>query len=307
MTMLSRIGFLPLLAIGGGLVALLPSVTGDYFTGVALSLLMWIALAQSWVVISGMTGYISLGHAAFFGLGGYVMALSWLVLPIWVAIPLAGLAGGFLALCVGYPCLRVRGPYFVILTFGVAEFVKYCVVAIEAGLGKAGRLLFGTPSIDTLFYIMLGLALAATLLTHFVRRSRMGGALRAIREDETAAEAVGVPAARFKLMAYVLSGIIPGMAGAVMMMRSTYFEPLQAFSPITSFTIVSIAIIGGSDDAPGPILGALFLIILTELLWTNAPQVYMIVLGAVMVGFVLFAPDGLYGRMLKWRAGGQAS
>lgn len=293
--------YLALLALGLGF----PSLAGDYLLGVGLSFLMWVALAQSWVLLSGMTGYISLGHAAFYGLGGYVMALLWLVWPPWLAVMLAGAAAGLFALLVGYPCLRVRGPYFVILTFGVAEFVKYCVVAIEAGLGKTGRLLFGAPSVESLYFVMLGLAAAATLAVLWVRRARFGVALRAIREEETAAESIGIPVAAAKLAAFVLSAVIPGMVGAVMVLRSTYFDPLQVFNPMTSFTIVTIAIIGGNDDAPGPLLGALFLIGLTELLWANAPQLYAILLGILLIGFVLLAPDGLAGRIragLKRRA-----
>lgn len=289
--------FLAALALG----LAFPALVGDYFLGVGLSFLMWVALAQSWVLLSGMTGYISLGHAVFYGLGAYVMALLWTVLPLWLAIPIAGLAAGLLALVLGYPCLRVRGPYFVILTFGVAEFVKYVVVAIEAGLGKSGRLLFGGPSLESLFTIMLVLALAATAATYLLRRSRFGIALRAIREEETAAETIGISAARAKVIAFLLSALIPGMVGAVMVLRSTYFEPLQVFSPFLSFTIVTMAIIGGSDDAPGPLLGALFLVGLTELLWANAPQLYMIILGTLLIAFVLFLPEGLAGRLLRRR------
>ncbi len=289
--------FLAALALG----LAFPALVGDYLLGVGLSFLMWVALAQSWVLLSGMTGYISLGHAVFYGLGAYVMALLWTVLPLWLAIPIAGLAAGLLALVLGYPCLRVRGPYFVILTFGVAEFVKYVVVAIEAGLGKSGRLLFGGPSLESLFTIMLVLALVATAATYLLRRSRFGVALRAIREEETAAETIGISAARAKVLAFLLSALIPGMVGAVMVLRSTYFEPLQVFSPFLSFTIVTMAIIGGSDDAPGPLLGALFLVGLTELLWANAPQLYMIILGAMMIAFVLFLPEGLAGRLLRRR------
>ncbi len=285
------------------LAALVPSFAGDYMLGVALGLCMWIALAESWIVLSGMTGYISLGHAVFYGLGAYLSVLAWGAWPLWLTIPVAGLASGALALAVGYPCLRVRGPYFVILTFGVAEFVKFTVVNIEASMGKAGRLVFGTPGLDSLYYIMLGLAAAAVALAYMVRRSRFGAGLRAIREDEEAAETLGIGVARFKLAAYGLSAVIPGMVGAVMALRTTYFEPLQAFNPVVSFTIVSMAIIGGSDDAPGPLLGALLLVVLSETLWASWPEVYMIALGALLIGFVLWAPDGLWGRLRALRGG----
>lgn len=279
--------------------ALLPFLAGDYLLGVGFSLLGWVALAQSWIVLSGMTGYISLGHAVFYGIGAYVAVLGFGAAPLWLTIPAAGTAAGLFALLAGYPAMRVRGPYFVMLTYGLSELVKFGVVNIEAALGKFGRLLLGAPDLPTLYAILWVLAAAASALAWSVRRSRFGDGLRAIREDEQAAETLGVPAARFKLLAFTLSAIVPGMVGAVMVLRSSYFEPLQVFSPVVSFSVVTMAIIGGSDDAPGPILGALFLVILSELLWANAPEIYMILLGLLLMAFVLFAPEGIYGRIAR--------
>lgn len=277
----------------------LPSLSGDYVIGVVFTLLMWLALTESWIVLSGLTGYISLGHAVFFGAGSYVLVLAWPAFPLWVAIPLAGVVGGVIALLVGYPCLRVRGPYFVILTFGLAEFIKYCVVIMESALGQHSRILFAAPTVKELFPVMVVLAAAATLMVLLVRRSRFGMGLRAIRENEGAAETLGVAVARYKVIAFALSAAIPAMVGAVMVLRTTYFEPLQVFNPLTSFTIVVIAVIGGSDDVPGPLWGALFLVLLQELLWTRLPQAYLIILGVLLIACVIWAPDGLHGRMRR--------
>jgi branched-chain amino acid transport system permease protein len=224
------------------------------------------------------------------------------ILPMWIAVSLGGVTAGLLALLVGYPCLRVRGPYFVILTFGLAELVKFIVVNVEARLSRFGRLLFAAPGIDQLYYVMAALAGVSMLLVYLVRRSRFGAGLRAIRENEEAAETLGVSVARFKILAFALSAVVPGMVGAIVVLRTTYFEPLQVFNPIVSFTIVSTAIVGGSDDAPGPLYGASFLVILSELLWANAPQVYMILLGLLLIGFVLWAPEGIHGRVQALRA-----
>jgi len=283
------------------LFAMVPFFGGDYFVGVALTLLMWIALTESWVVLSAMTGYVSLGHVVFFGTGGYVMVLTFGVLPFWASVLASGAVTGALALLVGYPCLRVRGPYFVILTFGLAELVKFIVINVEAALGKFGRLLFGAPSLAELFYVMLILTAASVAITYTVRRSRFGAGLRAIRENEAAAETLGVNVAGYKVLAFALSAIIPGMVGSVMVLRTTYFEPLDVFNPITSFTIVSMAIIGGGDDVPGPLYGACFFVALQELLWANWPEIYMIILGALLVGFVLGVPDGIDGRIAHLR------
>lgn len=289
-------------ALGLALVALAacsPLVLSAYGVGVLMQLCAWIALAGSWVAFSGMTGYISLGHAVFYGLGAYLMALAWQGVSLFVIIPVAGVAAALLAVAVGYPALRVRGPYFVILTLGISEFLKYIVVAIEAALGASGRLLMETPDTVTLFYPMLGLAVLATGINWMLTRSRFGAGLRAIREDEVAAATVGVPTSKLKILAFALSAVIPGMVGALSVLRTTYFEPMQLFSPVTSFTIVTMAIIGGSDRPAGPILGAGFIVLLGELLWARWPQTYMIILGVLLIGFVLLAPGGLSGLLDK--------
>jgi branched-chain amino acid transport system permease protein len=279
--------------------AVLPLMGGDYYLGIGFQLLMWIALTQSWVLLSGFTGYISLGHAVFYGLGGYLTVLTWHIVPLPLAIPLSGLAAALFAGLIGYPVMRVRGPYFVILTFGLAELVKYIVINVEAALGKFGRLMMGAPGLSTLYAVMLALAVAATLLVVLVGRSRFGAGLRAIREDEPAAETVGVPTARYKLAAYALSAAIPGMVGGLVALRTSYFEPQQIFSPTLSFTVVTMAMIGGSDRARGPIMGALFLVLLSELLWANLAELYMIILGLLLIGFVLFAPSGIDGLLRR--------
>ncbi len=283
------------------LLATLPQFTGDYLLGVALSFLMWVALTQSWILLSAMTGYISLGHVVFYGVGAYIMVLCFSSLPFWLSVLLAGVCSGLMALLVGFPCLRVRGPYFVILTFGLAELAKFIVISTEAALGKFGRLLLGVPKLDQLYFVILALAAISIVITYFVRRSRFGAGLRAIREDEQAAETLGIDVARFKVLAFAASAVIPGMVGAVMVLRTSFFEPLDVFNPIISFTIVSIAIIGGGDDAPGPLYGACFLVLLQELLWANWPEIYMIIMGTLLVGFVLWAPEGIHGRIALLR------
>src|SRR5580692_2055887 len=280
-----------------------PLFVGAYWLGVLLQLLSWIALTQSWVAFSGLSGYVSLAHAVFYGLGAYIMALFWQDLPIWQILLMAGIASVILAIVIGYPALRVRGPYFVILTLGLSEFVKYIVVAVEAATDSNGRLLLGTPDPEVLYYLLLGLAVAATLLTLWLSHSRWGVGLRAIREDETAAATLGVPVALLKTAAFALSAFIPGIVGAVWVMRTTYFEPLELFSPSLSFSIVTIAIVGGSDQAPGPILGGGFIVILSELLWARAPQLYLILLGLLLIFFVLFIPRGIYGQISALQSG----
>lgn len=290
------------ITIAASTAAALCQLAGEYWVSVGSDIATWIALTESWILLSGLTGYISLGNATFIGAGAYVFILLWGKVPIWLGLMAAGGSAGLVALVVGTPCLRVRGPYFVILTLGVAEFVKYIVVNIEASLANFGRLVLGGPDIYTIFYLMSGFAALAYLFAHLVRRSRFGLGLRAIREDESAAETSGVPVTALKVAAFASSAVIPGVVGALSVLRSGYFEPLQLFNPLQSLTMVTMAVIGGSDDAPGPLFGVVLLVLLSELLWANAPEAYLVILGLLLVVFVLGAPDGVYGRLQAlWR------
>ncbi|MGE0311418.1 MAG: branched-chain amino acid ABC transporter permease [Lautropia sp.] len=273
----------------------LPFVANDYVIGIGLTVLMWLALTQSWCVLSKMTGYVSLGHVVFYGLGAYLVVVTWQQWPLTLAIPAAGVLAAAFAAVVGLPVLRVRGPYFVILTFGLAELVKYVILAVEAASGNAARILFGTPDLVVVYFAMFALAIAAVALLTWVSGSRFGHGLRSLREDELAAETLGVPVVRYKLIAFVLSAAIPGMVGAVMALRSTYFVVGQVFDPMLSVTVIAMALLGGGDNAKGPLLGVIFLALVSELLWAHAPLLYMIILGAILIVFVLLVPDGLMG------------
>lgn len=295
-------GWLAAISLGAVLMAAVPFVANDYLVGSGLTLLMWLALTQSWCVLSKMTGYVSLGHVVFYGLGAYLVVVSWQLVPLPVAILGAGALAAAFAALVGLPVLRVRGPYFVILTFGLAELVKFSIMAIESASGTASRILFGAPDLTLVYFAMYALALAAMLLLTWVSGSRFGHGLRSLRENEEAAETLGVPVVRFKLLAFVLSAAIPGMVGAVMALRSTYFVVGQVFDPMISITVIAMAILGGGDNAKGPLLGVIFLCLLSELLWANAPLLYMIILGLVLITFVLLVPDGLVGLLARRRA-----
>ena len=152
------------------LLATLPRLGSDYATGIALNVAMWIALVESWSVLSALTGYISLGHVAFYGLGAYIVVLGWDHLPLYATIPLAGVVAAAFAMVIGAPVLRVRGPYFVVLTFGISELLKYSVLAYETASGVASRILFNAPQLETIYYMLLALAVAAALLMAWVAR-----------------------------------------------------------------------------------------------------------------------------------------
>jgi branched-chain amino acid transport system permease protein len=280
--------------------AALPLWGDDPAIGVGINLLVWVALSASWILFSGLTGYISLGHTVFYGIGGYVTALLWLSVPMWASVAAGGVAAALLALVAGYPCLRVRGPYFVMLTFGLAQFVKFVVIEIETALQIGGRLIIGAPSLDIIYWLFLAMATAIVLLA-VIRYSRFGSGLRAIREDEVAAETIGIPTVKYKVLAFAISAIIPGLVGGIMLMRSGYLEPDTIFDPTVSLTMICIAVIGGGNSPATALLGSLLLVGLSETLWVRFPLIYMILLGCLLVTFVLALPQGLLGLLAQLR------
>lgn len=272
-----------------------PFIGSPYMMGVVFQVAMWIALAQSWSMLSATTGYLSLGHAVFYGVGAYVCVLLTGTIPFELALLAAAGSAALFAALVGMPVLRVRGPYFVILTYGLSELVHHVVMRIESALGSFGRMIFDVPATEVLLWWMVCLAVLATLGAYAIRHSRFGAGLAAIREDEVAAETVGVPVARLKLLAFIASAAIPGAVGGLALLRTSYFEPAQAFDPVISFTIVTMALVGGTETVRGPILGAVGFALLSEFLWSSLPQLYMIVLGLTLIVFILFVPRGLSG------------
>lgn len=276
------------------LLSLLPALVSDYVISVLLNILMWIALTESWIILSGFTGYISLGHAAFFGVGAYLMALLWRKLPFLTIVPLSGLASTLLAFAIGFPCLRIRGPYFVILTLGLSEFTKYLFVNWEVNVsGTVGRILLGAPDLHTFYYSMLVISGLGVGAAWWILHSRFGTGLRSIKEDEEAAESLGINTSLYKWLAFGISAFFPGLVGSVMALRWTYIDPYTVFNPIVSFQIIVIAFLGGVTEVMGPILGAVVLTLISEVLWAKYPYYYMIMLGGILIVLVYFIPSGI--------------
>jgi branched-chain amino acid transport system permease protein len=273
---------------------LVPLISSDYHVSVTLDLLMWIALTESWIILSGYTGYISLGHSAFFGLGAYLMAMTWTHIPYGLGVILAGLVSAAFAFAIGFPFLRVRGPYFVILTLGLTEFTKFLFINFEIKLGgTVGRILMMTPDLHTLYYSILVVTLAATATAYSVKNSRFGIGLFSIKEDEDAANAMGINTNLYKWLAFGISAFFPGMVGGILALRRSYIDPYTVFNPIVSFQVIVMAFMGGLEDVEGAIVGAVMLTLLSEALWARYPYTYMIILGAMMILIVKFMPLGL--------------
>jgi len=273
---------------------LIPLKATDYHVSVVLDILMWVALTESWIILSGYTGYISLGHSAFFGIGAYLMAMTVTSLPFALVVILAGVLSSVFAFAIGLPFLRIRGPYFVILTLGLTELTKYVFINLEIKLGgTVGRVIMVAPDLLVLYYSMLVLAVVTTATAYFTKNSRFGVALFSIKEDEDAANALGVNTSLYKLLAFGISAAIPGMVGALLALRRSYIDPYTAFSPMISFQVIVMAFLGGVEGFEGAMVGAIILTLISEILWAQYPYHYMIILGTIMILIVKFMPQGL--------------
>lgn len=290
------------ISLGAGVVLALLALTApfgvnEYYQSFLLQVFLVIALAQAWNLISGMTGYVSFGHAAFFGVGAYAGALllTW-GFPWWAAIFHGAGIAALLAVPLGFLTLRLRGPYFAIAMLGLNEVGRVIATLwVDVTRGGTGLTLSPAllPSLDTKYFTMFALALGATLLVAWTRHSRFGLELRAIREDEEAAEMVGVNTTRNKVTAFVLSALIPGAVGAVYAMYTSYINPSSAFDHARNIEMIVVVLFGGSGTVWGPIIGAGTVMVLRELLWAQFPAAHLAALGMLLLVVVLYLPGGL--------------
>jgi branched-chain amino acid transport system permease protein len=290
--------------LGGGVLALaaMPWVLSDFLLSLTLSCLMYAGLAVSWAMFSGATNYLSLATAAFFGLGAYVTAwglgvLAWPVLVVAGGLVAAGFAG-----LVGAAILHLRGAYFAVLTFGLAELVRHAITYVEKGVFRTvGRVLTVTPDATTVYLTVLIVVGAAVAVSAGVRASRFGLALAGIGADEERAQTLGVPTRRTKVAGFALSAFFAGALGAAVAVRWTYIDPPAVFNPFIGFQTVLIAMVGGAASLAGPLASAVVFSLLTELLRLRFPYAYLIVLGVLLIALVLYLPNGLVSIVARRR------
>ena len=290
-----------------------PFFTGRYAQDVATNVLIYICLGLGLNVVVGLAGMLDLGYIAFYGVGAYTYALLnihygmsfWICLPI--AATLALLAGCF----IGYPTLRMRGDYLAIVTLGFGEIVRILLNNwMSLTNGPNGILGIDAPSIyipsfengfslevlvlkklHYLYYVALFLAIITVISVRHLNYSRIGRAWESIREDETAAELMGVNTFKLKLLAYAMGALFAGMAGAFFCARMRFVSP-ESFTFLESAMVLSMVVLGGMGSIPGIILGAAALIVLPEV-FREFETYRMLVFGLSMVVMMLFRPAGL--------------
>lgn len=287
-------------ALGAALMVA-PQVLGPYYRSLALAILADVALAVAWALFSGPTRYLSLATGAFFGAGAYTTAVVLGRLPWPLPVLAAAVVAAAMALLVGTLALRLRGPYFAVFTFGLAELAKHTLIWFETSItGTVGRLLLSPPGPVALYYTVLAVAALAVTTAVALPRSRWGVALIGIGADEERAETLGIDTTRVKIGVFALSAAFMGAIGGAMAPRWTYLDP-QVFNPLVSFQTVIMALLGGPASVAGPILGAVFLGLLSEILLVKFRYLYMLTLGLVLIVVVLVLPGGLAGLVRRRR------
>lgn len=268
----------------------------DYGYNLMLSVVIWAGLAVSWNVFSGLTRYLSLGHAAFFGAGAYAVGRLHPVLGPWPSLIAACLVAGLVGLLLGVVSLRLRGLFFTMATIGIAEMLRLGVLlSPDLTGGGSGITLGGLPSYRTIYYVGLGgliVLLAAVLVC---MSSIVGSRLIAIQDDEEALGATGVAVNRYKIVSFTLSVMAAGFFGGIYALQIGFVQPDAVFPLMISLTVVIMCMLGGIGTFWGPIAGAVVLSLLREELWARYPTIWDLSLGFVLIVIVLAMPSGALG------------
>ena len=291
------------------IVAILPFAgLPEFYIQQAFPLFFFIGLAQSWNILGGYTGYLSLGHAGFVGIGGYAVGTLYFLYgwSPFVTFPAAAVAAGLLALVIGGICFRIRGSYFLIATMLVLFILQTLAVNLK-GLTNGPNgidlpLFTGDFKVEgrIWFYCGLALVILITMVAAYIERSRFGLNLMAIREDEDVARSMGVRVVHCKAYAFVISAALAGLLGAAYTYRAHTIEPSTAFNLELSAAPILMAILGGSRNWIGPIVGAtIFHIISTGLTLSIGNKYSDLVFAVILAGVVLLQPQGLMGLVRK--------
>jgi len=292
------------------MLAVAPLFTAIYYLSILMDIFVWLALSISWQLFSGSTNYISLGSAAFFGVGWYfaaeylslsVMTSHYPALPLPVVVLLAGLVNFVLALAVGVVTLRLRGIYFVILTFAISQVAMNIISSYEAGVTHT----FGTytPIFSTqlVYYTMLICAFAILLFVILVRRTKFGLGLKMIGQSEEAAAHVGVNTGLYKILGFAVSAMLMGFVGGCYAIRFSYVNADMAFDFSFSLYPAVMTLLGGVSTILGPIIGSVTITSLSDYFSVTLGRYFLIILGLVLIIIVVLMPDGIMGMVEKVR------
>jgi branched-chain amino acid transport system permease protein len=298
--------YLPLIILG--LLCFVPLLNlSTYVMHILILVLMWSVMGMAWNILGGYTGQVSFGHAAFFGVGAYAAGILYFNLGIsaWWGIPVSVVILTILALVVGYICLRLRGAYFALATLALGEICRVTTENLTAFTqGNMGIMIRERTWVDKTwyFYIILLIAAGTYILIKSVMESKWGYYFVAIREDQDAAESLGIDTTFYKTISLCLSGVLTGIAGAFFMNYMGYIDPGVVF-PLydISITLVMVVMVGGAATYWGPIVGAVIMVFLAEEI-RSIPYIgaaHQTIFGVILILIILFLPNGIVGDFRK--------
>ncbi|MEV0830241.1 branched-chain amino acid ABC transporter permease [Nonomuraea rubra] len=296
----ARLSAVAMVAVAAVLAAL-PYLVFSTVTDTLINLFVLVALASMWNLLAGFGGLVSVGQQAYLGIGAYsLVALADLGVQPYLAVPLAALTCAVFALPTSWLAFRLRGDYFAVGTWVIAEVYRLLVVRVDSLGGASGKGLTGLSGLDqTLrgaltYWVALALALATVGGCYLLLRGRLGLSLMAVRDEETAAASAGIDVRRAKLLVYLVSAAGCGAAGGVITLGSLSVNPDSIFSVQWSAYMIFIVVIGGIGTIEGPLLGAVIFFALQQLL-ADFGSWYLVLLGVVGIVAALWLPRGLWG------------
>jgi branched-chain amino acid transport system permease protein len=296
---------LTLILAGGVVVALLilPQVIdNDKTLTIAILTFLVAALASSWNIVGGFAGQISLGHAAFFGIGSLVTRLLWLQgLPLALCILASCLAAAVAAVIIGFPGLRLNGIYFSIGTLALAEAIRITVGNQLPRVSALPAEALRSYSLDSRYYLTFAVLVLTTAVSYWLTRTKLGLGMMSVREDEDAARAIGVNVFRHKMIAFTISAALAGLAGSSFAYFHVSYYPSLPFSPEWTFDALIVTFVGGVGTVVGPLLGAVFFVLIRDVLAANLVGFHLLVFGVLFVIVVLLLPGGLMEAWDRYR------
>ncbi len=295
------------------LASIIGGVVGIYFLVVPVLdlnlafhfyLMLWITMASAFNVAAGFSGYMPFGFVAFYGVGAFTTAIlvKSLGFPVLLALPFSGAAGVILGLLFA-PTLRLSGIYFAIVSLALAGICRLVISNMPQEItgGSFGLQLGSRAEPVHSFYVMMGVMLMALGVILWLSRSRLGKALRAVRDDAEAADMMGVNVTRVRLYGWLIAAFFPAVCGGVEAWYTNVVDTETAFNTLTTAKTVIYAVAGGLGTVTGPIVGSVVMVWLDELIWRQFPLLNLLILGVATVLLVLFLPRGIVGTLLRWR------
>jgi len=297
-----------------GATVALPFVVENYWLRVWTSVLMFVAIAQGLNIIVGFAGYHSFGNAAFFGVGAYATGTAMtLGVPFLVTLPIAAGVSALIAMVVGYPLLRLRGHYFAIATVALNAAFAELIINVGGVTGGAQGLPLpmSTQAPDVLYrwiyFLMLASAVGATAIVAWLSRSRFGFALRALRDSDAGAQAMGINTTRTRVIAWMISAAVTGLVGGIWAYWLTFIEVSSAFDISLSVKGYIMMLIGGLGTVVGPVIGAVLFELFATVIWARFGAIHSLVLGVLVCVVILLIPQGLMAlARARFKTGGRA-